>query len=365
MTGRERILTAIRGGCADHVPAAPDMYEMMPVRLSGKKSWEVLVYRDPPIWKACADACSKLGVDGFIPLAVPSENDPALAVVQKDDDQIVVRGYIEAGNKKKWTDWAIVYKDYQASAFVKASEIGLPESHSQYTAVKPEYDAVGKKYFEDAKGYLGDGGVVAPMVSLPALSHWQEEILAYYDKPEKVRDEKEKQGKAMLARAEEILSWEPDILMIGNSGMMLFNPEPIFRDLCLKWLKKVTALAKTYGVPTHLHCCGPSALLVEISAEETDLDGIEPLEVPPMGDCILKDIKKKFGGKLCLKGNLHTTDVLLMGSVKDVEDACKLAIDNAGEGGGFILSSGDQVPWDTPLENLEVMQNVAEEYGRY
>ena len=41
------------------------------------------------------------------------------------------------------------------------------------------------------------------------------------------------------------------------------------------------------------------------------------------------------------------------------------AIDDAAAGGGFILSTGDQTPRDTPDENIHTMQRVAETYGRY
>jgi uroporphyrinogen decarboxylase len=146
---------------------------------------------------------------------------------------------------------------------------------------------------------------------------------------------------------------------------MLFNPPPIFRDLALHWMKELTALAKAQGVLTHMHCCGTEKALVKIAVEETDLNGIEPLEAPPMGDCILKEIKQQFGSRLALKGNLHTTDVMLFGSTEDVERACKQAIDDAAAGGGFILSTGDQTPADTPLENIEKMVQVAQTYGRY
>ena len=39
-------------------------------------------------------------------------------------------------------------------------------------------------------------------------------------------------------------------------------------------------------------------------AEETDLSCINPLEEPPMGDCYLDRIKREFGHKLSLMGNL-------------------------------------------------------------
>jgi uroporphyrinogen decarboxylase len=147
--------------------------------------------------------------------------------------------------------------------------------------------------------------------------------------------------------------------------MMIFNPPPIFRDLALPWLRKVTALAREHGVPTHIHCCGISRQLAEIAATETELTSIEPLEVPPMGDCDLRDIKKRFGHRLALKGNLHTTDIMLRDTPAEVETACKQAIDDAAEGGGFILSTGDQTPRDVKDETIAIMRSVAENYGRY
>ena len=84
-----------------------------------------------------------------------------------------------------------------------------------------------------------------------------------------------------------------------------------------------------------------------------------------MGDVDLAEVKKKFGDKLCLMGNLHTTEVMLQGSAQDVEKACRKAIDDAGMDGGFILSTGDQCGRDTPDENIFKMVEVARTYGKY
>ena len=64
-------------------------------------------------------------------------------------------------------------------------------------------------------------------------------------------------------------------------------------------------------------------------------------------------------------GNLHTTDVLLRGSPELVELESLKAIRDAGEDGGFILSTGDQVGRDTPFENIKVMKETCEKYGYY
>ena len=64
-------------------------------------------------------------------------------------------------------------------------------------------------------------------------------------------------------------------------------------------------------------------------------------------------------------GNLHTTNIMLGGSAETVYQASKDAILSAGEGGGFILSTGDQCGLNTPYENIFAMVEAAKEYGVY
>lgn len=365
MTGRKRLLTALGNEQPDHVPAAPDLFEMVPIRLSKGPSWNSLVYQDPPVWKARVDACTHFAVDAFIPLVIPMPNEPKMAVVYRSEEKLITRTFTEEDGKRCWAPVATVYAPKEPSAYVQATAIGLPETHDDYEIVKPNYSKVGREHLEDAREYLGEQGVIAPMTFLPCLGSWEDDIYKYYDDPDACAAQMRAAGEAMMEQSRTILSWKPDVLMIGNSGMMLFNPVPIFREISLEWLQKVTKLAKEHGILTHLHCCGPERDLVEIAANESDLSSIEPLEIPPMGDCELKEVKQQFGSKLALKGNLHTTNIMWQGTAQEVEEACKKAIDDAALGGGFILSTGDQTPRDAPDENIRTMQRVAETYGRY
>ncbi|MEN8254490.1 MAG: uroporphyrinogen decarboxylase family protein [Verrucomicrobiota bacterium] len=371
MTSRERLLKAIRNEVPDHVPAAPDMWEMIPIRLmqekdKNKPAWKMLLYNDPPAWKGRIDSATHFGVDGFFGLNIPMGDDSREVIVARDDNQIVTQWLTENDEGRSWSDVLNVYPiDGAIAALVEPSTLGLPDVPESWIEVKRNYNKTGREFFEDAREYMGESGVLGPMVYLPCLSSQEKEIYRYYDDPEAVREQMQRQGELMIQWTEEFLSWEPDMLMIGNSGLMLFNPEEIFRDLSLEWMKKITAMAKEKGIPTHVHACGPEKDLVRIAAEETDLSSIEPLEIPPMGDCNLAEIKKLYGGRIALKGNLHTTEVMLRGTVDQVADACKRAIDDAAEGGGFILSTGDQTPQFTSDENIRIMQEVAETYGKY
>ena len=158
---------------------------------------------------------------------------------------------------------------------------------------------------------------------------------------------------------------KPDFLALGGSGTLVFQTPETFRKLCLPAVKKGIELAHAAGIPTHVHSCGPERELVKIFAQETDLTVIDPLEIPPMGDCDLAELKRLYGHKIVLKGNLHTTEVMLRGSVANVVAASKKAIDDAAGGGRFILSTGDQCGRNTPFENLRAMVDTARTYGRY
>jgi uroporphyrinogen decarboxylase len=194
-----------------------------------------------------------------------------------------------------------------------------------------------------------------------------EDIYAYYDDPRPFVEKAERMMERAERRLAQIarLDFEPDFLFCGGSGSLVWQSPDIFRELALPVLRHVTKLAHDMGIPTHVHSCGPEMALVEMAAEETHLTVIDPLEIPPMGDCDLAELKRLYGSKIVLKGNLHTTRVMLQGSVDTVIEASKRAIDAAATGGGFVLSSGDQCGRDTPDENLRAMVEVARTYGRY
>ena len=139
----------------------------------------------------------------------------------------------------------------------------------------------------------------------------------------------------------------------------------MFRKVAFPAVKRIIRRAHDDGIPTHVHSCGPQAELVRIFATETDLTVIDPLERPPMGDCDLAELKRLYGDRIVLKGNLHTTDPMLRGSADDVVAASMSAFAAAAEGGRFILSTGDQCGRDTPDENLHAMVDTARTYGRY
>jgi uroporphyrinogen decarboxylase len=378
MTSKERMLTAMMNGQPDSVPVAPDISNMVPCKLTGKPFWDIYLYDDPPWWQAYINAAKHFGLDGWlysVPLELEYEREAREghpvwqeAIVARTDERIYTRRHAEIDGRRKWSDNCTVYYIADSPTYgVPPAKVGLPVGPpAEWEDVQRRTHFSGLEAYHEANRMMGDDGVVALSVGLPGLAVWiPETIYEYYDNHSEVIERCERQREQTITRLKGCLGLRPDLILVGISGHMIGNPEPIFRELCLPTLKEITALCKAAGTPSQIHCCGPEYDLVKIAAEETDLDSINPLEHPPMGDCDLARVKSDFGDRISLMGNLHTTTVMLRGTPDDVRDASKKAIDDAAEGGGFILSTGDQCGRETPFENLFTMVETAREYGEY
>jgi len=351
---------------------------MIPCRLTGKPFWDIYLYEDPPLWQAYIQAAKYFGIDGWL-CAVPVELDSDRAaredqpewkeaIIARTDERIITRRHATVNGREEWSPECTVYYIADPPTHgVPLAKLGLSyDPPDEWEDVEKRTHFPGREAFDAAMRMMGDDGVVALCVGMPGLAVWHpESIYEFYDHRDQVLERCEKQREQTLQRLSEYLQLKPDFILIGASGHMIANPEPIFRELSLPALKDITAMCKQAGIPSQIHCCGPEFDLVRIAAEETDLDSINPLEPPPMGDCNLAEVKRRFGGKLSLMGNLHTTKVMLHGNVETVQEAARRAIDDAAEGGGFILSTGDQCGRDTPFDNIFALVEAAEKFGRY
>ena len=156
-----------------------------------------------------------------------------------------------------------------------------------------------------------------------------------------------------------------DAILTSGSGSVTLQSPDIWRELSLPSIKKITSRCKEAGVISGIHSCGFEKYLAITCAQETDLDYVNPLEVPPMGDCTISQIREAVGQKLCLMGNLHTVNTMLLGTVNDVRRESLQAILDGGINGNFILSTGDQPGRDTPDANIFAMVDAAKEFGSY
>ena len=376
MTGRERMLVAMRNGTPDRVPAAPDTNWMIPARLVGGPFWNVYLHHDPPIWKAYNDCVRHFGIDGFSHHGVYSLPplpgvETATRCLEQSNERIVTETTFRCPAGTLTQQTTFLPRDCPTP-----TKKWITDFEAQYDCLPyllfGDVSRISFEAYQQARADMGDHGVVGLCMHLPTLlTQWREPTEAafydYYDHHARLAALMERWTAHLVEVASAIIASDlkPDFVFFPNSGMITMQSLEIMKEFSLPALTQLTRMFKQAGIITSLHCCGKERALVELAATATDLDCIDPLEVPQMGDCNLRELKERFGRRIALKGNLHTTEVMLRGTRAKVANAARLCLDDAMAGGGFILSTGDQCGRDTPDENIATLVEVCETYGRY
>ena len=377
MTAKERMLAAMRHGQPDMVPVSPDISNMIPCRLTGKPFWDIYYKHDPPLWRAYADAVRFFGFDGWqmhaglnyiYEGAQWSFSDD---VVSWTEDRLIVRTTCgpPAGDLWQETTYYPADQPTVTRKWIKDLRQDMPKLRWMLPRIGG-YDA---SPLREQIEYVGDSGVVTGCVPIPGMQDmifWfdgglEAAVFAEIDYPEEFQELASMQHEHYIRMAEMMIDARPDFFMIGASGLYTLQSPDQFRKYSLPAIREMTRMAREAGLPSFMHSCGKQRGMIDILARETDLDVINPLEIAPMGDCDLADVKSVHGDRFALMGNIHTTDVMLLGTPETVREECRKAIDAAAKGGGFILSTGDQCGRDTPYENIRAMVETAREYGRY
>lgn len=377
MTGRERMLIAMQNGQPDRVPCAPDISTMIPERLTGKPFWEIELRGNPPLWKAYVDAVRYFGIDAWFIygalnyIYADSQIHTTSSIVSQTEERLVMAftHSTPAGDLHGEMTYFVADSASPTGKMVK----NLEQDFARLKFLYPEIIGYDAATFEAMRAEVGDLGAFGATVTYPGFQNWytmvqgglEDLTYAYYDNHDLIEEWREMEHRRAVRIMELTLDAKPDFVLLGGSGSITMQSPKLFRELSLPSIKVMTRMAKEAGIPTMLHSCGKERALVEMCANETDLNCANPLEGPPMGDCDLAELKRTFGHRTAFMGNLHTTDVMLRGTVDAVERAAKQCIDDAAQGGGFILSTGDQCGRDTPDENIFKLVEVCKTYGQY
>jgi uroporphyrinogen decarboxylase len=376
MTSRHRMLAAINNQVPDRVPAAPDISNMVPVRLSGRGYFNVFIHEDPPLWQAYIDAVKYFHMDGWFTyggVAATTENVTTTQAWLLDEAEEKILEITYHTSKGRLTE-QFLYSVDKPPMRIKKMVSDIDRDWPRLRCLFGPIEEVDFGLNDLQKESLGEQGVYGIGVYTPGFHYWYElfegsiQTLSYLsiDHPALLDELRELHHARLMEELEYALQAKPDLILTGGSGSITIASPKLWRKYALPTLVEICQVCAGRGVPTMLHACGKEKYILKTCAEETQLSCINPLEVPPMGDITLAEAKEMVAGtQLTLMGNLHTTDTMLLGSVDQVKAAARKAIHDAGQGGGFILSTGDQCGWSTPDENIFALVETAREYGSY
>jgi uroporphyrinogen decarboxylase len=197
-----------------------------------------------------------------------------------------------------------------------------------------------------------------PFTLASALRGIERLMLDLYDDPQFVFDLLEICTDAVVKLARACAAAGCHALTFGDSTSGLMSRH-LFERFAFPFEKRVIEGLSDLGIPVFLHNCGDIAHIFDLMVA-TGASGLEVDYQHGIGY-----YKERSQGKICLQGNIAPSAVLFQGSAADVREACRIAIAEGKPGSRFILSSGCEVPRDTPAANMRALVQAAKDFGRY
>jgi len=370
MTPKERLLAVYRGERPDRVPVQPCFAYLLPMRRTGRPFNRFT----GDFARQTLDTYRHYGADARVWLPINASN-PAVkhesSVAESPDGTQIVSWSIESasgrltGRTKTFPDAApapieFPVKDLRRDLPILFEQLPPPANFSS-----PDAPAVYEMIGGDGIGlwtpppqFLGwlagnrEGGTTQAIYDLyddgEFLTRFFEPYLDWY-----------------LQVVEHVLAVTSCIdVVMPNCGTIAVNTTGVdlYREWDMPFIRRQAEIVRRHGKPLHVHQHG-HCLPVLDDLVEAGVSMICPFERPPGGDVLsLAAVRKRFGSRIGIMGNVHTIDVLFRGTPDDVRRQVKECIDEA-RGGPFILSTGDQVADLTPKANIRAFCEAGLEFG--
>ena len=146
----------------------------------------------------------------------------------------------------------------------------------------------------------------------------------------------------------------------GNHGPF-FSPA-IAREFVIPRLQRMVDAIHEEGGKAIKHSDGNLWPILD-PIVDTGIDALNPIE--PLAGMDIGEVKKKYGARVCLIGNIDCGHLLPHGTTEEVEAAVKDCITRAAPAGGFIMSSSNSIHSSVNPQNYRTMIEAARKYGRY
>ncbi len=156
-----------------------------------------------------------------------------------------------------------------------------------------------------------------------------------------------------------------DVLLTGDDYATrhgtLMSPDH-FRRFVVPYIRKAVEVAKACGKPFIKHTDGKLWAVMD-DIVNTGISALDPIE--PIAEMDMGEVKRRYGGRIAVCGNVDCSVILPYGTKDQVEDAVKETIAKASPGGGHILASSNSIHPGVKPENYRTMLGAARCWGVY
>jgi uroporphyrinogen decarboxylase len=271
------------------------------------------------------------------------------------------------------------YNNFHASAFgggIKFREMGAPDLEESFVSSEEDLQKLdlGKlgeseviktviAALKDTKSKIGNEYVVTMTAwgpyTLGARMVGEEAMMkATFKKPDFVRKVADFATDLLIRLYEPVVTdGTLEVISLADptaSGDLISKKQ--FETFALPYLKKFTDWAKSRNAHTLVHICGNTTDRLDLFPQS----GASCISLDHKTD--IAKAKDTLHGKMCFAGNIDPVNVMLQGTVQDVEAACTRVIETAGTEGGFVLMPGCDIPPTVPYENIQKFIQIARDW---
>jgi len=227
------------------------------------------------------------------------------------------------------------------------------------------YDSI-RRLVKHYKGDLAIGVHLNDVMSIPrGLMGFEGLMMAIATEPDLVRGVVDLSVDVNLAMAREVARCGADFVFTGDDFASTFGPfmsPESFRELFHPGLKRAIGGFKALGLPVIKHTDGNIKPILDMILDAGP-DCLDPID--PMGGMDIGEMKRLYGDRIALKGNVDCAETLTFGSEREVVEETKAVIAAGGEGGGLICSSSNSIHSAVKPGNYLAMWNAIRMYGTY
>lgn len=360
MSGRERILTALKVAEPDRVPLFIHAINEGPIMGIGRhltdglpegKSLDTMTDLEKlKVIDTLFLILEHFQIDGYtcLPIGPGTEFGPARELID---------------------DWGVGYTRTPYGMPVPSQHpLRRPEDLRAYRPPEPHRDHL--VLVDLMRARFGDRKAVFWMMRGAFVRAWrlmgmENFMLQMFDDPAFVHAVAEMVTAYSLAQLEQAVAAGVDVLIveddIADKNFPLISPDQ-FTEFVNPYNRRLVDRAHAAGLKVVRHSDGNLWPLMDILLD-SGYDGLNPLE--PQAGMDLKRLKAYCGDRLCLLGNIDCIDLLPSGTPAEVTAAVRQAIADAGAGGGLIICSSNSLhPGVDPL-NCIAMFEATVTYGVY
>ncbi len=147
---------------------------------------------------------------------------------------------------------------------------------------------------------------------------------------------------------------------IAFKSGLLVSPD-FLRKYLFPWMKKIGDLCRERDIPFIYHSDGKLYDVME-DILACGVNALQPIEPQAMD---IRELKRKYRGRLCLIGNVDLEYTLTRGTPEEVVEEVKSLLRDVAPGGGYCVGSSNTVPNYVKPENYRAMVETTLRYGRY